>query len=188
MLDVNYKLNVLNYFVINYFEFKGYRAFNAPSEGKGNRLLPYIFQEKLIQYWYNFLQLLNNLSQISLKLLVKKTADIISCVVSHFVTKKYKKTEEMMETVNTLSASSTKWSNTLKQFVPKLPTNCLSVLDHFVILALKGLKLNDLLNFKELSGKIFLMIMLKVTNKTRLHPLFGKQNFGKTIGAVELTP
>ena len=32
------------------------------------------------------------------------------------------------------------WSNTLKQFVDKLPTNCLSVFDHFVKLALKGLR------------------------------------------------
>ena len=40
---------------------------------------------------------------------------------------------------NPLSASITKWSNTLKQFVGKLPTNCLSVFDHFVGLALKGL-------------------------------------------------
>ena len=40
---------------------------------------------------------------------------------------------------NPLSANPTKSSNTLKQFVGKLPTNCLSVLDHFVKLALKGL-------------------------------------------------
>ena len=40
---------------------------------------------------------------------------------------------------NPLSANPTKWSNTLKQFVGKLPTNCLSVFDHFVGLALKGL-------------------------------------------------
>ena len=40
---------------------------------------------------------------------------------------------------NPLSANFTKWSNTLKQFVCKLPTNCLSVFDHFVGLALKGL-------------------------------------------------
>ena len=33
----------------------------------------------------------------------------------------------------------TKWSNTPKQFVGKLPTNCLSMFDHFVGLALKGL-------------------------------------------------
>ena len=41
---------------------------------------------------------------------------------------------------NPLSASPTKWSNTLKQFVGNLATNCLSVFDHFVILALKGLR------------------------------------------------
>ena len=34
--------------------------------------------------------------------------------------------------INLLSASFTKWSNTLKQFVGKLPTNCFSVFDHFV--------------------------------------------------------
>ena len=41
--------------------------------------------------------------------------------------------------LNPLIASPTKWSNTLKQFVGSLPTNCLSVLDHFVKLAFKGL-------------------------------------------------
>ena len=38
------------------------------------------------------------------------------------------------------SADFTKWSNTLKQFVDKLPTNCLSVFEHFVWLALNGLR------------------------------------------------
>ena len=38
-----------------------------------------------------------------------------------------------------LSANPTKWSNKLKQFVGNLPTNCLSVFDHFMNLALKGL-------------------------------------------------
>ena len=38
-----------------------------------------------------------------------------------------------------LSANPTKWPNTLKQFVGKLPTNCLNVFGHFVNLALKGL-------------------------------------------------
>ena len=38
------------------------------------------------------------------------------------------------------SANPTKWSNTLKQFVGNLPTNCLSVFDQFMILAFKGLK------------------------------------------------
>ena len=40
---------------------------------------------------------------------------------------------------NPLSANPTKWSNTLKQFVGNWQTNCLSVFDHFVILALKRL-------------------------------------------------
>ena len=39
--------------------------------------------------------------------------------------------------MNPLSANRRKWSDTLKQFVP---TNCLSVFDHFLRLALKGLK------------------------------------------------
>ena len=39
-----------------------------------------------------------------------------------------------------LNANSTKWSNTLKQFVGKLPANILSVFDHFVGLALKGFR------------------------------------------------
>ena len=42
-------------------------------------------------------------------------------------------------TINPLSANFTKWSNTLKQFVGKLRMNSLSVFDHFVGLALKGL-------------------------------------------------
>ena len=38
--------------------------------------------------------------------------------------------------LNFLNANSIKWSDTLKQFVGKLRTNCLSVLDHFVVLVL----------------------------------------------------
>ena len=41
---------------------------------------------------------------------------------------------------NPLSANPTKWPNTLKNFVGKLPTNCLSVFGHFVKLAFKGLR------------------------------------------------
>ena len=43
--------------------------------------------------------------------------------------------------LNPLSAIPTKWSNTLKQFAGKLPTNCWGVFDHFIGLTLKGLKL-----------------------------------------------
>ena len=42
-----------------------------------------------------------------------------------------------------LSANFTKWSNTLEQFVGKLPANCLSVFVYFVGLAPKGLNLNE---------------------------------------------
>ena len=49
----------------------------------------------------------------------------------------------MVNIVNPLSANPTKWSNTLKQFVGNLPMNCLSVFDHFVKVALKGLRTNQ---------------------------------------------
>ena len=39
-----------------------------------------------------------------------------------------------------ISANIKKWSNTLKQFVGKLATYCLTVLDLFMGLPLKGLK------------------------------------------------
>ena len=42
--------------------------------------------------------------------------------------------------LDSLSANSTKWLNTLKQFVGNLPTNSLSVFDHYVKLTRKGLK------------------------------------------------
>ena len=43
--------------------------------------------------------------------------------------------------LNSLSANPKKWSNTPKQIVGNLPTICLSVFDHFMNLALKGLNL-----------------------------------------------
>ena len=59
---------------------------------------------------------------------------------------------------NPLSANSTKWSNTLKQFVADLPTNCLSVFDHFVKLAFKELRNETLplhlVNCKTYNAKI----------------------------------
>ena len=42
----------------------------------------------------------------------------------------------MTKALNPLSANPMKWSNTLKQFVGKLPTNCLNVFNHFLELAL----------------------------------------------------
>ena len=53
-------------------------------------------------------------------------------------------TNGLLENINPLSANPTKWPNTLKQFVGKLPTNCLSVLGHFINLALKGLMRTDI--------------------------------------------
>ena len=56
----------------------------------------------------------------------------------------YNNLRTMQLSFNPLSAKPTKWSNTLKQFVVNLPTNCLNVFDHFVILPLKGLKKNGI--------------------------------------------
>ena len=55
---------------------------------------------------------------------IRRVEPVIGNVVEHF---------------NLLSANPTKWPNTLKQFVGKLPTNCLSVFGHFVNLVLKDL-------------------------------------------------
>ena len=51
--------------------------------------------------------------------------------------------------IKPLSANPTKWSNTLKQFVGKLPMNCLTVFDHFVELALKGLNFSKKIYIRE---------------------------------------
>ena len=51
-------------------------------------------------------------------------------------------TSASVSTFNPLSTNPTKWSNALKQFVGKLPTNCLSVFNHFVGLVLKVLNIN----------------------------------------------
>ena len=49
-------------------------------------------------------------------------------------------------TLNPLSANPSKWLNTFKQFIGKLPTNCLNVFDHFVGWALKGLNFRQKVN------------------------------------------
>ena len=72
----------------------------------------------------------------------------------------------MFKEFNPLSANFTRWSDTLKQFVGKLPTNCLSkrfvcklptsfliVFDHLVGLALKGLS-----TYRTITGAIFVNI------------------------------
>ena len=59
-----------------------------------------------------------------------------------------------MRVFNPLSAKFIKWSNTLKQFVGKLPTNFLSVFDHFSGLALKGLRNNSAISNWTISKSI----------------------------------
>ena len=54
-------------------------------------------------------------------------------VKDHFISLNVKK-------FNPLSVNPTKWSNTLKQFIGWCRQICLSVFDHFVGLALKGLR------------------------------------------------
>ena len=59
---------------------------------------------------------------------------LVTCLL-HDLTKQ----PDYGRSVNPLSGNPAKWSNTLKQFVGNSPTHCLSVFDHFVGLALKGL-------------------------------------------------
>ena len=58
-----------------------------------------------------------------------------------------KKTKPRQNDNDYLGANPVRWSNTLKQFVGNLSTNCLRVCDHLVLLALKelilGSKLGD---------------------------------------------
>ena len=59
----------------------------------------------------------------------------------------YKLNMRGKRTFKPLNANPTKWSNTLKQFVGNLPTNCLIVFDHFVGLAFKGLNVTAYYQF-----------------------------------------
>ena len=64
--------------------------------------------------------------------------------------------------INLLSANLKKLPNTLKQFADNLPTNCLSVFDHFVKLALKELTLKDFMLTEFFSNRwIKSMILLE---------------------------
>ena len=71
--------------------------------------------------------------------------------------------------IKPLNTNPTKWSNTFKKFVGKLPTNCLSMFDHFVGLAFKGL--DSISNiFQEthdlvLTGPLIISICLRTTNR-----------------------
>ena len=61
--------------------------------------------------------------------------------------------------ISPLSANFPKWSNTLKQFVGKFPTNCLSVFDHFVALARKGLTSKSKSKIKTSNSPKLLLIL-----------------------------
>ena len=68
--------------------------------------------------------------------------------------------ESCLMHLNPLSVNATKWSNTLKQFVGNLPTNCLSVFDYFVKLwrkiELQGIS-NGFLKIKRKEAQISLI-------------------------------
>ena len=66
-------------------------------------------------------------------------AQLLNCKLSFAMWTITQNAVTTFEFVNPLSANPIKWSNTLKQFVGNLRTDCLSVFDHFVELALKGL-------------------------------------------------
>ena len=72
---------------------------------------------------------------------------------------------------NPLSANFTKWSNTLKQFVGNLSTNCLSVFDHFE----KIHKSNQLYRFDTIS------ILLFIWKKRSEILLFGRSEGTRTL-------
>ena len=90
-----------------------------------------------------------------------------------------------MLTVNPLRASFTKWSNRVKQIVSKLPTNCLSVFDHFVGLALKGLILR-LFILKSFKFNFFFFVILTSSifckDNTKICRVFVSSGKGEITG------
>ena len=73
---------------------------------------------------------------------------------------------------NFLSANPTKWPNTLKQFVGNLPTNFLSLFDHFAKLALKGLKAT--LQSSSLEQRVWNVSQMKSHRKTPMMSFFSE--------------
>ena len=76
-----------------------------------------------------------------------KTAVISFSVISIILDRQFSDRQSLYISFlfNPFSANFTKWPNTLKQFVGNLPTNCLSVFDHFVGLMLKELIVSSFL-------------------------------------------
>ena len=82
----------------------------------------------------------------------------------------------LVENFKPFSANPTKWTNTLKQSVGKLPTNCLSVFDHFVWLALKELIFDILwnilchfLNNHSMVSQLFLVAAVRPFSASHWH-------------------
>ena len=69
--------------------------------------------------------------------------------------------------LNPLSTNPTKLSNTLKQFVGKLPMNCLSVFDHFVKLAFTELtiasQLKEIINVRSYHTNYYFLSETEIT-------------------------
>ena len=85
----------------------------------------------------------------------------------------------VLASINPLSANFIKCSNTLKQFVSKLPTNCLCVFYYFVGLALKGLRNKSTSNLH------------KVLNLHSVYSIqcivFSKICFGETLSYIAIS-
>ena len=93
---------------------------------------------------FNYLILLKPYFPLSHENVSAESGSSINKAVLDVHRKSFKEiTIEALRLVNPLSANPTKWSNT--QTIHRLmPTNCLSVFDQFVGLALKGLKIKGL--------------------------------------------
>ena len=76
-----------------------------------------------------------------------------------------------LDSLKPLSPNPTKWSNTLKQFVGNLTTNCLSVFDHFVGSAIKGLTIftKSLMANLRLGFKTALVAYVKISKFISKH-------------------
>ena len=83
--------------------------------------------------------------------------------------------------LNPLSANFTKWSNTLKQFVGNLPTNCLSVFDHFVGLSLKGLSVPALIRLHLSLKNLFCRIPFCLLTSSASFCFFVQLTLGTSI-------
>ena len=84
-------------------------------------------------------------------------ADILQNSYSYNPHKIHRQKPVLEYLFNLSSANPTKWPNTLKKFVAKLSTNCLSVFGHFAKLTLKGLSKAEACNYikKEIPTHVF---------------------------------